>query len=380
MGEHEKTQTPPLLGAGGLLQKRLMIHRIGFALEYALGNATHAHAIKQAVAKDASIQPIYVDLNPFAPIRWPANLPVIRSNWQLRSSLEAYLALRKQRLDAAFFHSHSTSLFSIGMMRRVPSVVSLDATRLQLDSFGTYYWANPHPNPRVKAINKRMYLQAYQAARHLVSWSQWGKDSLVADYGVQADKVSVIPPGVDLDLFRPEPSARGADSVVRLLFVGGEFVRKGGDLLMRWAQETCSTHPWELHLVTREDVPAMPNVVVHHGIGANSPELVRLYQQSDVFVMPTRADCLPLVILEALACGLPIVSTQVGAITEMAPDGETGYLVEPEDYASLAERLDALVADASLRRRMGDEARQRAVAHCGLDNYRRLLQMLKEMA
>ncbi len=356
-----------------------MTHRLGFALEHTLGNTTHAENLKRVVAEDSSVRPFYADLNPFASRLWLATLPGIRNNWQVRASLEAYLTLRAQWLDGAFFHTHSTSLFSAGLMRRVPSVLSLDATRVQLDSFGAHYGANPNPNPRIKALNRRLYQRAYTAARHLVTFSAWTRDSLIADYHVPADKVTVMPQGVDVDFFRPDTSARPGDGVTRLLFVGGEFERKGGDLLLRWARETRTPTPWQLHVAARSEVPETPGVIVHRGIRNNTPELARLYQQSDIFVLPTRADCSPWVVIEAMACGLPVVSSRVGGITEMSPDGETGFLLEPDDYPGLAERLDALVSDAGLRRRLGDAGRRRAEMAFSLDNYRRVVAAVRDV-
>ena len=92
--------------------------RTAFALEYSLGHTTHAENLKRSLAGERGVQPVFVDL-PFhhTPGAW-AKLPGVRSNWSLRASLGAYLALRPQArdLDAAFFHSQVTSLLCAGMM------------------------------------------------------------------------------------------------------------------------------------------------------------------------------------------------------------------------------------------------------------------------
>ncbi len=77
----------------------------------------------------------------------------------------------------------------------------------------------------------------------------------------------------------------------------------------------------------------------------NSPELIDLYHRSDVFCLPTMGDCLPMVLSEAGAAGLPLVSTAVGAISEIVRDGDTGYLVTPGDVPTLTGRLRDLVVD-----------------------------------
>jgi glycosyltransferase involved in cell wall biosynthesis len=176
--------------------------------------------------------------------------------------------------------------------------------------------------------------------------------------------VTSISPGVDTRLFHPDLSLRTQDGTVRALFVGGDFVRKGGDLLLRWAAERRKSPAVELHLVTRDALPDgaedRPEVFVHRGLTNNSPELVRLYQQCDLFVLPTRADCYSLVALEAMACGLPVVISNLGGIPDIVAEGETGFLMAPDDYEALSAHLDSLVKDAAMRRKMGEAARARA--------------------
>jgi glycosyltransferase involved in cell wall biosynthesis len=145
---------------------------------------------------------------------------------------------------------------------------------------------------------------------------------------------------------------------VRLLFVGGDFIRKGGDLLLRWARET-TKRAWELHCVTTEpqqNVP--PNVVIHNGLRANTPELIALTQSCDLLVLPTRADCFSLAALEAMACGLPVLISRVGGIPDIVQDGETGHLVPPNDYDVLAHTLETLLDNPDRREAMGRRARE----------------------
>ena len=159
---------------------------LGFALEQSLGHTTHAQNLKRVLAGRPDIAPTYVDL-PYDGLTgaW-TRLPGVRSNWSLRASLGAWLGLRgrAKRLDGALFHTQVTSLFSAGLMRGMPSVVSLDATPLQYDALGAFYGHAPSGSARLEALKKRLNQRAFRSARHLVSWSQWAKDSLVADYGV----------------------------------------------------------------------------------------------------------------------------------------------------------------------------------------------------
>ena len=86
---------------------------------------------------------------------------------------------------------------------------------------------------------------------------------------------------------------------------------------------------------------------------------------SDIFVLPSRAEGLPLSVLESMMRGLPVVATDVGSVSEAVVDGWTGFLVEPGDPRSLGVALGRLADDAELRRRMGRAGRERALERFG---------------
>ena len=246
------------------------------------------------------------------------------------------------------------------LVRAVPSFLVMDMTPAQMEAMGDLYGYGRARARFGASFKRRATNRLYADARHLFPWNEWVAGSLRDDYGVPPEKITPVSPGVDQRLFRPDPSAHPGDGVVRLLFVGGDFARKGGELLLRWARETQVTIPWELHLVTRDAVPPARGVVLHHGLANNSPELVRLYQRSDLFVLPTLADCYSLVAMEAMSCGLPVVISRLGGIPEIIAEGRTGFGLEPGDYPALALRLDQLVSDPALRRAMGDASLRRA--------------------
>lgn len=353
---------------------------LGFALEYSLGHVTHAENLKAVLRARPSIRPHYVDL-PYDGIDAPwARLPGVRSNWSLRASLGAWLGLRaaSRRCDGLLFHTQVTALLGAGLMRRTPSVVSLDATPLQYDALGAHY-GHAAGGGRVEALKMRLNRNAFAAARQLVAWSQWAKDSLVADYGVDPGKVVVVPPGIDVARwdFGPRPEKETLD----LLFVGGDFPRKGGDTLLEaWALlPESARRRARLHVVTRTEGvgEGIDGVRVHRGMTPNSPALMDLYRQADAFVFPTRGDCLPLAVLEALAAGLPVITTAVAALPEAVVDGRSGRVVPTDDPGALAAAIATLADDPALRRRLGAAARADALERFDASkNYARLADLV----
>ena len=114
----------------------------------------------------------------------------------------------------------------------------------------------------------------------------------------------------------------------------------------------------DLHLVTRQPPAQVPDhVKVHTDLCGNSPRLRELYAGCDIFVLPTRADMSPWVLLEAMATGRPVIASDVGGISDMVRPGENGFLLPLGDKAALTASLAELLTDDALRRRMGSAGR-----------------------
>jgi glycosyltransferase involved in cell wall biosynthesis len=297
---------------------------------------------------------------PFAPDGL-GRLPLIRRNWTLRGSLQAASRIRAEqrrgRIDAMFLHTQTVSLFAGGLMRRIPTLLSLDATPANLDQLGSAY-NHGVSVAAVERLKRAAHRRVMRNARHFTTWSRWAKDSLVADYGADPARVTVVHPGTDMRTFAPRDAAvRPAERPLQVLFVGGDFVRKGGDLLLdvyrRNLRASC-----ELHLVTSADIPAEDGVHVYRGLTPHAPELLALYRDADVFVLPTRGDCLAVVMGEAMAASLPIITTTVGAHGEAVDDGESGYLIDVDDGVALATHLQRLAGDRALTARLGRRSRE----------------------
>jgi len=337
-----------------------------FVMEQTLGHVPFAKNLKKVVEADSEVNIDWLEVN-FSPQNKFDKLPVIKNNWSLRGSLQARRLLNTERKksglsDLYFFHTQVVSLLSSGWLpKETPVVISLDATPINYDEIGLAYGHSASNQPAEKFkfwLNRR----ALHHATRLVTWSEWARQSLINDYGVEAQKVEVIPPGTDMSFWQPDLEAKKSNhshAKLRLLFVGGDFERKGGQLLYETFRRDLSDL-FELHLVTQGQVAPGDGVYVYKDIRPNSAELQALFRQADVFVLPTYGDCLSLAIVEAMAANLPIVSTNVGATSEAVENGENGFLTTPGNATELTQVLRQLATNPELRQQMGDKSRKKA--------------------
>lgn len=357
----------------------MAVYNIGFVLEQALGHVTHSKNLQANVPRDSDVR-AHWGLVPFEARGLAARIPVYKSNWTVRAGLRARATVahmaRAARLDALFFHTQVPAILAQDWLRRIPGIVSLDATPLQYDRLGQFYQHEQGPG-WMEGLKWRLNRDCYRGARHIVAWSRWTKQSLVDEYAVPADKVTVIPPGVNArEWARPTPRAL-RDGPAKILFVGANLERKGGLLLLE-AFRALRAQGVELHLVTKDKVAPEPGLFVYNAMQPNSAPLKALYHECDIFALPTFGDCLPMVLSEAGAAGMGVVSTTVAGIPEIVRDGDTGLAVPPGDARALEEALRRLVLDPALRLRLGE----RATAHVAREydaqkNTGRLLDLLK---
>ncbi|NTV99972.1 MAG: glycosyltransferase family 4 protein [Oscillochloris sp.] len=354
-------------------------YHIGFIMEQALGHVTHTKNLQANLPNYPEVQP-YWGLIPFDVSGLAARIPVYKSNWTVRAGVRARRAVariaRTTQLDALFFHTQVPAILAASWLKRIPGVVSLDATPLQYDRLGSFYQHAQGP-AWMEDLKWRLNRDCYRAARHLVVWAEWTKHSLIDEYEVPANKITVIPPGVNVrDWRRPTPRLRH-EGPVKILFVGANLERKGGLLLID-AFRALRSLGVELHLVTKDRVLAEPGLFVYNGMQPNSQPLKDLYHSCDIFALPTFGDCLPMVLSEAGASGMAVVSTQVAAIPEIVRDRETGLTVPAGDVSALTEALRRLVVDPDLRIALAE----RAITHVARmydaqQNAGRLLDLLK---
>ena len=206
--------------------------------------------------------------------------------------------------------------------------------------------------------------------------SQSMKEEFVRHYGDAAESIIVIPNGVDLKMFNPANRSLYRDrlrqkhgisrSDLVLMFAGGDWERKGVPYIIE-----------ALSLLTRPDVKLL---IIGSGdekfygqlaelkqvrgrivFVSHSSVLREYYAASDVFVFPTIYEPFGLAIVEAMASGLPVITSRVAGAADLIIDGVNGILLRaPSDINGLAAKIELLLSNAELRKTIGERARETA--------------------
>jgi glycosyltransferase involved in cell wall biosynthesis len=185
----------------------------------------------------------------------------------------------------------------------------------------------------------------------------------LCDAGIPAARIHVIPYGTDLQRFSP---ARGRNrwqsGPLRLLFVGTAGQRKGIRYLLD-ALDRLRAGTVELTVCGRVEEPALvrnrrQSIRVRGFV--SDKELVDVYRAAHVFVLPSLAEGFGHVLLEAMACGLPIIGTTHTAAPDLIADGQEGFIIEPADAEAVASRIDYFLENPPRVQSMGEAARSRA--------------------
>jgi glycosyltransferase involved in cell wall biosynthesis len=200
-----------------------------------------------------------------------------------------------------------------------------------------------------------------ELADHILVGSNFACESFIAE-GVPAQKLTVIPYGADTALFEPPEQKVHDRNGLRLLFVGQIGQRKGISYLLEAARRTAAqgdslTLVGQIQGSGRALVPYRDGF--RHVPHVPRVELREIYRQADVFVFPTLVEGMGIVVLEAMASGLPVITTPNGP-GDIVRDGVDGFLVPPRDVDAIVERLERLRADPQLRQEMARNARIRA--------------------
>lgn len=202
----------------------------------------------------------------------------------------------------------------------------------------------------------------FRAASAIIVLGALWRDWLVEELHIPAGKIDILYNGVPVEPLRRDFAARAGEPR-RILFLGLLHEQKGvSDLLEAMAALPAATGPWHGVIAGNGDLAfyeakaralGLEGHVAFPGWVAQA-DVRALLRTSDVLVLPSYNEALPLVILEALGAGTPVISTPAGALPEVLRDGETVLFVQAGDRAGLAAALGAVLADAGLRQRLAD--------------------------
>ncbi len=207
----------------------------------------------------------------------------------------------------------------------------------------------------------RLVAETQMAKQFLVA-SSFTRNTLIEN-GTPPESVHLIPYGVDLQRFVPPENPRGISGPLRLLFVGTITQRKGIKYLLE-ALRLLGEAPVELTVCGRvvDDLAIFKPFEKQVKIlpSASFPELLAAYRAADLFVFPSVAEGFGHVLLEALASGLPIVSTTHTAAPDLIEDGREGFVIEPRRPDLIASRIEWATQNRHQLREMQVAARTRA--------------------
>ena len=213
----------------------------------------------------------------------------------------------------------------------------------------------------------------------ILSNSSFETDQLVSHYGADPSRIEIVPPGVDHSIFNPacKSEARrllNLSEQKTLLFVGRIQPLKGVDLAISTLAELedkdarliliGSSSGMEGPSEQRRITKMVKELGLTNRVLFVEPQphekLVNWYRAADVFLMPSRSESFGLVALEAAACGLPVVASEVGGLQTIVENGLSGYLINDRDPWSYAAHVSKIIDDSGKAEEMSEEAVERS--------------------
>lgn len=248
---------------------------------------------------------------------------------------------------------------------RVPAVVNA------ITGLGYVYTSESRRAQVLRAIVNILYRAAFRHPNQRVIFQNADNRGALLQAGVLDSEQSVIVPGsgVDVNRFYPAPEPDSAQLIVilpaRMLWDKGvgEFV----EAARRLKQEGCDARfalvgdldAGNPEAITEQQLQQWVQEGVIEWWGPQT-EMARIYQQSHIVVLPSYAEGMPKVVMEAAACGRAAITTDAPGCRETVDDGLSGFLVPPRDSEHLTARLRKLLQSADMRKRMGQAGRKKA--------------------
>ncbi|MCS7281741.1 MAG: glycosyltransferase [Anaerolineae bacterium] len=239
------------------------------------------------------------------------------------------------------------------------------------------------PQEREPPIRLETEAEIVQFADRIIAATPLEQEQLVQFYGADPARIRVIPPGVDLERFRPIPPIQAKEQLAldptcrTILFVGRIEPLKGIETLLRAIAHIARRYPELIcglcvpiiggdpyRVEDNDEMVRLQELREELGIervvtflGAQDQDtLPYYYSAAEMVVMPSDYESFGMVALEAMACGTPVIASDVGGLAFLVRHGQTGYRVPARDEKALAAKIVRLLTDEGLRRRMGERA------------------------
>ena len=300
--------------------------------------------------------------------RWAAKLPSGFAGWIVRHLVgnlagfaRARELLRSQGFDV--IHAHA-NLAAYLLTRRT----ELPVIYTEQDSTPwSCRYRRLHERLIRRAIYRLINVPAFKRAARVATVCESLREELLGRWGIDAVNVLTIPNGADFDVFNPNACGLASPSPFEryCLFVGSLTPRKAPDLLIRALIEVpemncvfAGVGPMRERLELLAAKLGVSDRVAFLGTVAHD-ELAPLYSNADLLVIPSVSEAAPLVAVESMACGTPVLSSRIAGLPELVHDWRTGFLVKPGDVGQLAVAIRFLTADRELLAKMGAEAQRR---------------------
>ena len=236
----------------------------------------------------------------------------------------------------------------------------------------------------------KMQSRVARRMNHIMTVSESSKVDIAADHKVDPEHIHVVPVGVDPEMFRPVPGVRRVPGRI-VTTASADVAMKGLKYLLEAVAKLRTERNVELVIIGRPaEGGTSADLFAELGLtdcvswvhGVSDERIVELYSEAEVAVVPSLYEGFSLPAIEAMSCGVPLVTTTGGALPEVAGShGETCFQVPPGDSEALAAMLGAVLDQPDVRDRVGANGRQRVIdqwswhhtAERTVDQYRALL-------